>query len=542
MTTFYKLIGHTVKYFMPKSAVGTGNLLLLALGSLLISAGASQAQTYPASFTQVQVTNGLSGPTAMVFAPDGRIFVTLQSGDLRVIKNGALLPTPFVHLTVDDNGERGLIGVVLDPAFSTNHYIYLYHTVPGTPAHNRISRYTANGDVVLANSEVEILDLDPLSSATNHNGGAMVFGPDGKLYVGVGENANGPNAQNLDTHLGKILRINADGSAPADNPFPSGTEQRKRVWAYGLRNPYTIAIQPGTGRIFVNDVGQSTWEEINDATTGGLNFGWPTAEGTSNNVAFTNPVYSYPHTPTGDGNGCAITGGTFFNPTTTNYPSSFIGKYFFQDLCGSWINNINLSVNPATRSSFATSLPGNSLAISTGLDGNLYYLSRDASALYKIIYTPTTPDLTPSLVLPQASFSASGSVGNFVVSLFEVNGHPTSPASVSITVTAPLGYTLAFAPSITSINVSGGTSNPVTVSNANWTVTSTIDNRQISLVLKAGQLIGAGGMANLGFSITRTNANSGSTTSINVNVTNDASNGYDSNITNNIYARIISAL
>lgn len=527
---------------MPNAAPSLRNSLRIALGSLLILVGVSHAQTYPASFSQVQVTAGLTGPTAMVFAPDGRIFVTLQSGDLRVIKNGALLPTPFIHLTVDDAGERGLIGVVLDPAFSTNKYIYLYHTVPGTPAHNRISRYTANGDVVLANSEVVILDLDPLSGATNHNGGAMIFGSDGKLYVGVGENANGPNAQNLDTYLGKVLRINADGSAPADNPFPSGTEQRKRVWSYGLRNPYTIAIQPGTGRIFVNDVGQNTWEEINDATTGGLNFGWPTAEGTSSDVAFTNPVYSYPHTPSGDGNGCAITGGTFFNPTTTNYPSSFIGKYVFQDLCGSWINTINLSVNPATRSSFATGLPGNSLAISTGLDGNLYYLSRTASALYKIIYTPTTPDLTPSLVLPQASFSGSGSVGNFVVSLFEVNGHPTSPASVSITVTAPVGYTLAFAPSITSINVSGGTNNPVTVNNANWTVTSTVDNRQISLVLKAGQLIGAGGTANLGFSITRTNANSGSTTNININVANDATNGYDSNITNNIYARIISAL
>ncbi|RYZ79126.1 MAG: glucose sorbosone dehydrogenase, partial [Proteobacteria bacterium] len=189
----------------------------------------------------------------MVFAPDGRIFLTQQGGALRVIKNGALLATPFIQLTVDASGERGLIGVVLDPAFSINHYIYLYHTVPGTPVHNRISRYTANGDVVLANSELVILDLDPLSGATNHNGGAMSFGKDGKLYVGVGENADPQKAQNLDTNLGKVLRINADGTAPADNPFPTGSEQRKRVWAYGLRNPYTIAVQPGTGRIFVND-------------------------------------------------------------------------------------------------------------------------------------------------------------------------------------------------------------------------------------------------------------------------------------------------
>ncbi|MVM33773.1 hypothetical protein GO755_27290 [Spirosoma sp. HMF4905] len=535
MTSFYE--------YRPKSIGRKGNQLLLAFALAQVITVAAYAQTYPANFSQIQVVKNLGGPTAMAFASDGRIFVTEQGGNLRVIKNGALLATPFISLTVDAAGERGLIGVVLDPDFATNHYIYLYHTIPGSPPHNRISRYTANGDVVLAGSEVIILDLDPLSSATNHNGGAMKFGKDGKLYVGVGENANGANAQNLDTNLGKILRINPDGSAPADNPFPTGSAQRKQVWAYGVRNPYTISIQPGTGRIFINDVGQSTWEEINDATTGGLNFGWPNAEGvctTPSCTSYTNPIFYYPHTGPADGSGCALTGGTFFNPVTTNYPSSFIGKYFYQDLCNSWINNIDLSVNPPSRSSFATGLPGNSLNISTGLDGNLYYLSRDSSALYKIIYKPTTPDLSPTLTLPQANFASSGSVGNFVVGLSEVNGFSTTAGSVAITATAPVGYTLAFAPSITSINVSGGTN--VAVSNANWTVTNTVDNRQISLKMKAGQSIGAGNTINLGFSITRTNANSGSTANITINVADDATNGYDSNITNNVYARVISGL
>jgi glucose/arabinose dehydrogenase len=541
MITVYTLIGYNIKQYKPHFVGKKGNWLFIGLVLLSITIGAAHAQTYPASFSQVQVANGLSGPTAMVFAPDGRIFVTQQGGALRIIKNGALLPTPFIQLTVDASGERGLIGVVLDPAFSTNHYIYLYHTVPGSPAHNRISRYTANGDVVLANSEILILDLDPLSGATNHNGGAMSFGKDGKLYVGVGENASPPNAQNLDTNLGKILRINADGSAPTDNPFPSGSEQRKRVWAYGLRNPYTIAVQPGTGRIFINDVGQDSWEEINDATTGGLNFGWPNAEGTSTNSAYTNPVYTYPH-GSGDGKGCAITGGTFFSPSNTNYPASFIGNYFYQDFCNNWINDINLSVNPSSRSAFATGLPGSSLSISTGPDGNLYYLSINTGAVYKIIYIPSTPDLTPILVLPQANFPASGSVGNFLVSLFEGNGFSTSSGNVAITITVPLGYTLAFAPSITSINVSGGTQNPVTVSNANWTVSTPLSDRQISLVMKAGQFITAGGNVSLGFSITRTTANSGSIANITVNVNDDTTNSYDSNTTNNIYARIISGL
>ncbi|QIP11530.1 PQQ-dependent sugar dehydrogenase [Spirosoma aureum] len=513
---------------------------LLAVFLVLFFVERLQAQTFPTGFSQVQVVNGIRNPTAMVFAPDGRVFVTQQGGALRVIKNGSLLTAPLVKLTVDSTGERGLIGVVLDPAFSTNQYIYLYYTVPGTPAHNRISRFTATGDVVVSGSETVILDIDPLSGATNHNGGAMGFGKDGKLYVGIGENAFRDNAQNLDTHLGKILRINPDGSPPADNPFPTGTNQRKLVWAYGLRNPYTIAIQPGTGRVFVNDVGEGSWEEINEATAGGLNFGWPDAEGTSTNSAFTNPVYAYPH-GTGDGKGCAITGGTFFSPVSTNYPSNLIGRYFYQDLCNNWINNIDLSVTPAGRSAFATSLPGNSLSMLTGPDGNLYYLSRNTGALNKIIYTPSTPDLTPNLLLPQANFPAGSSVANFVVGIYEGNGFPTSSGNVVITLTAPIGYSLAFNPSITSITISGGTGSPTTVTNTSWTVTSS-QNNQISLVMKSGQFIGAGGNVNIGFSLTRTSANSNSAANLTVSVADDATNAYDSNITNNIYARIITAL
>ncbi|WP_276368948.1 PQQ-dependent sugar dehydrogenase [Chryseolinea sp. H1M3-3] len=350
------------------------------------------AQSYPADFAQVLVTNGIANPTAMAFAPDGRIFVAQQAGRLRVIKNNTLLPTSFVQLTVNATGERGLIGIALDPDFVLNNYIYLYYTVPGTPAHNRISRFTANGDIAQADSEVIILELDPLSNATNHNGGAMHFGLDGKLYVAIGENANSAHAQNLDTYHGKLLRINKDGSVPGGNPFPTGSEQRKRVWAYGLRNPYTFSIHPETGRILVNDVGQVTWEEINDATTGGKNFGWPTTEGKFNAASFpnlTNPIYAYPHGG-GDGKGCAITGGTFFYPSNTNYPAEYFGKYFFQDLCNRWINTLDVMATTTTRFSFATSIGGNSLALSVGPDGNLYYLSRSSSALYKIIYNRAT--------------------------------------------------------------------------------------------------------------------------------------------------------
>ena len=247
----------------------------------LISTNALAA-TLPADFTETQFASGLTNPTAMAFAPDGRLFVCQQGGQLRVVKNGALLATPFVSLTVDSNGERGLLGVAFDPNFATNSFVYVYYTATTPQVHNRVSRFTAsmaNPDVAQAGSEVAILDLNNLSGATNHNGGAIHFGPDGKLYIAVGENANPANAQTIGNLLGKILRINSDGTLPADNPtsFPgiagSTSGINRAIWSVGLRNPYTFTFQPVSGRMFINDVGQNSWEEINDGISGS-NYGW----------------------------------------------------------------------------------------------------------------------------------------------------------------------------------------------------------------------------------------------------------------------------
>ena len=364
-------------------------VFILTIG-LFLAPGLSviYAQTFPTGFSQTLVANGLSSPTVVKFAPDGRIFVTEQGGAVRIIKNGSLLPAPFVQVSVfpPPGTERGLIGLVFDPNFTTNQYVYLYYTTPNSPVHNRVSRFTANGDVVVPGSENILLDLDNLSGATNHNGGSMDFGPDGKLYVAVGDNATSSNAQTLTNRLGKVLRVNTDGSIPTDNPFyNTATGVNRAIWVYGLRNPYTLTFQPGTGKLFVNDVGQGAFEEINDATTGGLNFGWPTAEGPSSNTALTNPVYAYAH-GSGDGVGCAITGGAFFNPPTTTYPTSFSGTYFFQDFCNNWINVLDISGSTAVRSPFATNISDKNIGLTTGPDGNLYYLSRTAGALYKITY------------------------------------------------------------------------------------------------------------------------------------------------------------
>jgi len=336
------------------------------------------AATLPAGFTETEIS-GLSNPTAMEIAPDGRIFVCQQGGSLRVIKNGTLLATPFITLNVDPNGERGLLGIAFDPNFATNNFLYLYYTVPIDPRHNRVSRFTANGDVVVHGSETIIMELENLTSATNHNGGGLHFGPDGKLYVAVGENATASNAQTLSNRLGKMLRINADGSIPTDNPFfNQAVGNNRSIWAFGLRNPFTFAFQPGTGRMFINDVGQNTWEEINDGIAGS-NYGWPDSEGPTSNPAFRAPLFAYTHAF-----GCAIAGGAFYNPATVQFPPSFVGKYFFADLCGGWIHFFDPVTGTVTDFASGISLP---VDLKVGADGSLYYLSRGSGSVFRVRLT-----------------------------------------------------------------------------------------------------------------------------------------------------------
>lgn len=354
---------------------------------------AINAATLPTGFTETQVATSLSNPTAMEFAPDGRLFVCQQGGQLRVIKNGALLPTPFLSVAVDSSGERGLLGIAFDPNFQTNNFIYVYYTSSvSSPRRNQVSRFTANGDVAVPGSEVVILTLDNLSSATNHNGGAIHFGPDGKLYVAVGENANGANSQTLTNRLGKMLRINSDGTIPADNPFFNTANGLNRaIWSLGLRNPFTFAFQPNTGRMFINDVGQSTWEEINEGVAGS-NYGWPTTEGPTNNPNFRPPIFAYGRSPSDTG-GCAITGGAFYNPATTQFPSSYLSKYFFADFCSGWIRLLDPATNTAT--SFATGI-NSPVDLRVAADGSLYYLARGAGIIFRVQYQAgqQSPNLT----------------------------------------------------------------------------------------------------------------------------------------------------
>jgi len=337
----------------------------------------------PAGFTRNEGwIGGLTNATALAQAPDGRLFVAEQGGNLRVVKNGALLATPFVSITVDSAGERGLIGVALSPNFASNGYVYVYATRTAGGTHNRISRFTANGDVAATGSETTLVDLPLLSAAMNHNGGGMHFGPDGKLYVGVGENANGAQAQDLANPLGKLLRFNEDGSIPSDNPFfASQSGLARAIWAYGLRNPYTFAFQPGTGRLHINDVGQNTWEEI-DVGAAGANYGWPGSEGPDNVTAgITAPLFTYKHSaanPPGSGaggffTGFAIAGGAFY-PASGPFPASYRDQYYFADYVSQFVGRLDLANGAAY--AFA-SLSNPSVDMLVGSDGALYVLTRN---------------------------------------------------------------------------------------------------------------------------------------------------------------------
>ena len=209
-------------------------------------------------FAETQVASGLASPTAMAFAPDGRLFVAEQGGSCASSRTARCSPTPFLTVTVDSTGERGLLGVAFDPDFATNQFVYVYYTATTPSIHNRVSRFTAIGRRRRRRAASVILDLDRLSSgATNHNGGAIHFGPDGKLYIAVGDNANATNAQTLDQPARQD-----PAHQPRRHRFPPTTRSSPRlpartsaIWALGLRNPFTFSFQPGTGRMFINDVG-----------------------------------------------------------------------------------------------------------------------------------------------------------------------------------------------------------------------------------------------------------------------------------------------
>ncbi|MEX0677036.1 MAG: PQQ-dependent sugar dehydrogenase [Pirellulales bacterium] len=391
--------------------------------------------TLPTGFTETLVTtemdmaDRLSSPTAMEFSPIGELWVLEQGGKVKLVRGDGSIHTAET-LSVHFTGERGLLGIAFDSNYDGTgpnaDYIYLYYTDPPgpltDPANNRLSRFTVTGAGTATpdlGSESILRDLPQEADGgnTNHNGGAIHFGPDGKLYVAVGDHNydNIPQSEHVsqvtDTPFGKILRLNADGSDPVDNPFYVENPPDNwvnSIWALGLRNPFTFAFDPDSGTMFINDVGESSWEEINEGRAG-ANYGWsgrlnityPVWEGFLGAGPtwaedYRDPQMAYDHSnspPTPAG--VAITGGAFY-PSNSQFGSNYAGLYFFADYGANFIrifdpDNPGSLATPDTSLGFATS-PTTSAPVDLKLDAasNLYYLARGFSGfgeVYRISYT-----------------------------------------------------------------------------------------------------------------------------------------------------------
>jgi glucose/arabinose dehydrogenase/PKD repeat protein/fibronectin type 3 domain-containing protein len=359
-------------------------------GSHLVVSGGLAFSTNPASsagsFENEILITGLNLPTAVKFLPDGHMLVLELGGRIRRVHTDdwSIEPVPFLTITNIGtlNGQQGLMDLVLDPAFSTNHFYYVFYTL-GSPNHDRVSRFTATADLssTVAGSEFVIYE-DPQTANAEHHGGALNFANDGKLLVTTGEHFNADDSQSLTSPRGKVLRFNTNGTVPTDNPFYDGAGPNvDAIWARGLRNPFRAFYDSPTGRFYIADVGGNDYstaqEEVNLGARA-ANYGWPLCEGSScaGNSAFTSPLFAYPHR----GRDASITGGFIYRGS--QFPAEYQGNYFYADYAQNWIRRLTLDAAGNVTGSFNFEPSDGSLDgpygdivdLTQGPDGALYYV------------------------------------------------------------------------------------------------------------------------------------------------------------------------
>lgn len=336
--------------------------------------------------------SGVSEPTEMVHAGDSRLFVTEQGGLIKILNaDGTINATPFLNvssLLASAGGERGLLGLAFHPDYANNGYFFINYT--NTSGDTVIARYTVSEDENVADASSAIILLTIDQPFSNHNGGCLRFGPDGYLYISMGDGGSGgdPNnyAQNKESLLGKMLRIDVNGdlpyTIPLNNPFLD-TEGADEIWAYGLRNAWKFSFNRNNGDVWIADVGQGQVEEINKVDPAGpvFNFGWRcfegsqtyNSEGCSLVEMYTNPVAEYFHDDT---DGCSVTGGYVYTGDT--YPA-LQGKYLFADYCNNQIgivdDNFDITWSDVYEGNFFTTFGediNGELYIAGGVSGNIY--------------------------------------------------------------------------------------------------------------------------------------------------------------------------
>lgn len=382
-------------------------------------------------FELQQFATGFSSPIGIANAGDDRLFVIQQGGQIRILNaDGTINQTPFLNVSsiISSGGERGLLGLAFHPDYETNGRFFINYT--NSAGNTVIARYEVsdNPDIAETTGTV-ILTIDQPFS--NHNGGDIHFGPDGYLWISMGDGGSGGdpnnNGQNINSLLGKMLRINVDGdgyTSPADNPFV-GTDGADEIWSYGLRNAWRFSFDRETGDVWIADVGQNAIEEINHepSTAAGLNYGWRCYEGnnTYNNSGcaaqetMTFPVATYNHS----GGRCSITGGYVYRGSM--YPN-LTGKYFFADYCSGEVGWVDSDHNLEFLTDTNYFIP----AFGEGADGELYVAGN--SSIYKIIgeemnvndLNKTNISIYPNPVVDQLNIQSNKPISE--VSIYNIEG------------------------------------------------------------------------------------------------------------------------
>lgn len=376
-----------------------GALALLPAGVLVPGAAAQDAGSNApaAAFTFELLVDGLNSPVQLVDVDDGsdRMLIVQQSGQVRVLKNGALLPDPLLDISgqISTGSEQGLLSIALHPDFAKNGVLFIDYT--DTNGNTQIERWHISADDPdRADPDTAETMLTVEQPYRNHNGGLLLFGPDGYLYIGLGDGGSGGdpegNGQDLGTLLGKILRIDIDHTEedlpyaiPDDNPFLNRDDARSEIWAYGLRNPWRFSFDRETGDLYIGDVGQNTTEEADRAPAGkgGLNFGWVILEGPNcyqdencDQTGLTPPFFWYSQ----DVGGCSITGGYVYRGKAI---PDLTGAYLVGDYCSGLV----WAVNPETGEASAPVESGVSISsFAEDADGELYLVDLNG-AIYQLV-------------------------------------------------------------------------------------------------------------------------------------------------------------
>lgn len=373
------------------------HIIFVIIGLIAMGGTASCSEDRVADSHGLEVfATGLTTPVSITHAGDNRLFVVDQHGKIVIVDQaGNVKPQPFLDITdrVTYGGEKGLLGLAFHPQFKTNGYFYVNYTGGDSTFISRFSVSSSDPDRASASGEIKLMTIyQPYS---NHNGGGLAFGPDGYLYIALGDGGSGGDpgnrAQNMMEYLGKMLRIDVNNgnpyAIPQSNPYAGSNNARKEIWASGLRNPWRFSFDRLTGDLWIADVGQNAFEEINfqpAASKGGENYGWRCYEGNeafntsgcgpSGDFAF--PVHVIPHGPE-----CSVTGGYMYRGPAS---SPFYGRYFFTDYCSDRIWTLRKSGDNWVAEEYGTYTGNNFSTFGEDAQGQLYVAGIKSGTIFRI--------------------------------------------------------------------------------------------------------------------------------------------------------------